>query len=95
MRMLPNTRSLRALAGLVVLVSILSACATQPTMQVPDAPGFWLGLFHGFFILVNLVASFVFDVRIYAFPNAGVGYDVGFFLGITGFLGSSAVGAVG
>jgi hypothetical protein len=86
-------KRLRCLACLVVVAAVLAACATQPTMQVPEAPGFWSGLFHGFTILITLIASFLIDVRIYAFPNAGLGYDVGFFLGASVFLGSSVLGA--
>jgi hypothetical protein len=87
------TRSLRIVVCLLVAATVLSACATQPSMQVPDAPGFWSGLLHGFTILISLIGSIFLDIRIYAFPNAGIGYDVGFFLGTTVFLGSSVVGA--
>lgn len=90
---MPTYKCSRIIVCLTVLAAVLSACATQPTMEVPGAPGFWMGLLHGFLILINLIASFFIEVRIYAFPNAGVAYDVGFFLGTTGFLGSSLIGA--
>lgn len=68
-------------AFLVVLaLGLLAACATQPT---PDAiaPGFWSGLLHGFISPFALIAELFTDVRVYAFPNGGGWYDLGFVLG--------------
>jgi hypothetical protein len=56
---------------------------------VLDPPGFWRGLLHGFTILFSLIASIFTDHRIYAYPNAGGWYDLGFFLGASAFLGGS------
>ena len=66
----------------------LSACAaTQDSAAVaPSAPGFWLGLWHGFiFPIAWIVSLFVGDVAIYAVPNNGGWYDFGYFLGIVVF----------
>ena len=63
----------------------LSACAaTQSDGAVaPSAPGFWLGLWHGFIFPVAWIVSLFFDkVAIYAVPNNGGWYDFGYFLGI-------------
>ena len=78
------TRLLLAIAAL----ALLSACAaTQtPAMVAPTAPGFWLGLWHGFiFPIAWIVSLFVGDVAIYAVPNNGGWYDFGYFLGIVVF----------
>ena len=66
----------------------LTACAaTQAADAVaPNAPGFWLGLWHGFIFPVAWVVSlFVPSVAIYAVPNSGGWYDFGYFLGIVVF----------
>lgn len=39
-----------------------------------------------FFSLISEIWS---DHRVYAFPNSGSGYDIGFFLGASAFLGGS------
>jgi len=77
--------SLRALAPLGVLP--LAACATQSAAAVaPGAPGFLLGLWHGFVFPVAWVISlFVPEVAVYAVPNEGGWYDFGYFLGIAVF----------
>ena len=66
----------------------LSACAAieAPTAVAPDAPGFLLGLWHGFIFPVAWVVSlFAPQVAIYAVPNNGGWYDFGYFLGIVVF----------
>lgn len=71
----------------VFLPLALSACATQRTDAiVASAPGFLLGLWHGFIFPVAWVIS-LFDtgVAVYAVPNNGGWYDFGYFLGIVVF----------
>jgi len=66
----------------------LTACvATQATSAVaPAAPGFFMGLWHGFILPVAWIVSlFVPSVAIYAVPNNGGWYDFGYFLGIMVF----------
>ena len=73
----------------------LSACAaTQDSAAVaPDAPGFLLGLWHGFIFPVAWLFSLFTDrVAVYAVPNNGGFYDFGYFLGIVVF-GVGANGA--
>ena len=76
----------RALALLLATLA-LSACATQVSGAVaPAAPGFLLGVWHGFIFPVAWVLSlFMPDVAIYAVPNNGGWYDFGYFLGIVVF----------
>mgnify|MGYP001163824596 CR=1 FL=1 len=75
----------------VLLVLILSAttiigCATQPSPEAYDPPGFWLGLFHGIVFVFAFVGSIFMDIRMYAFPNSGLFYDFGYVIGIITFL---------
>ena len=79
----------RALApfGALAALATLSACATQSAAAVaPGAPGFLLGLWHGFIFPVSWVLSlFMPEVAVYAVPNDGGWYDFGYFLGIVVF----------
>ena len=66
----------------------LAACAaTQDSAAVASsAPGFLLGLWHGFiFPVAWIVSLFVSKVAVYAVPNNGGWYDFGYFLGIVVF----------
>jgi hypothetical protein len=66
----------------------LTACAAsqQADAVAPAAPGFLLGLWHGFIFPVAWVVSlFVDRIAIYAVPNNGGWYDFGYFLGIVVF----------
>jgi hypothetical protein len=75
------------LIGAVVSALVLASCATQPTPSANDPPGFLLGFVHGFISLFSLIGSFFWDIRVYAFPNGGKWYDVGFVLGASCFFG--------
>ena len=69
-------------------LALLAACAaTQAADAVaPAAPGFLLGLWHGFIFPVAWVVSLFTDqVAIYAVPNSGGWYDFGYFLGLVVF----------
>lgn len=72
-------------------LATLAACAQQVSTAVePGAPGFLLGLWHGFIFPVAWVLSlFLPDVAVYAVPNNGGWYDFGFFLGIVVFGGGA------
>ena len=61
--------------------------ATQAADAIqPAAPGFWLGLWHGFIFPVAWIVSLFTDkVAVYAVPNNGGWYDFGYFLGIVVF----------
>jgi len=84
-----------ALCGLL-LASALTACAaTQPAPPpAAGAPGFFFGFWHGFIAPITFVVSVFSDtVRIYAYPNGGLWYDLGFMLGISGFSGGLFAGS--
>lgn len=75
-------------AGALIPLLLLAACAHQaPGTVQPGAPGFLLGLWHGFIFPVAWFLSLVVrDVTVYAVPNDGFFYNLGFFIGIV-FLG--------
>ncbi len=81
------------LIPLLLLVLLLSACATQSVGNIGDPPGFLKGLFHGFIILFSFIGSLFTDYEIYAFPNSGGWYDFGFLLGVMCFFGGGGASA--
>lgn len=70
---------------------LLTACAVQSDAVVqPGAPGFWLGVAHGFIFPFAFIASlFSSDIAVYAVPNNGHWYNFGYFIGVV-FLGVGA-----
>ena len=76
----------RALA-LAAPLALTACAATQDAAAVaPQAPGFLLGLWHGFIFPVAWIVSLFTDkVAVYAVPNSGGWYDFGYFLGIVVF----------
>ena len=78
---------------LIASLSLLAtACAaTQAGNAVTtSAPGFWLGVWHGFIFPVAFIVSLFTDqISVYAVPNNGTWYNFGFFVGIV-FLGVGA-----
>jgi hypothetical protein len=77
--------------SLPACVLATGCAATQQAGAVAaSAPGFWLGLWHGFIFPVAWVVSlFAPHVAVYAVPNNGGWYDFGYFVGIV-FLGVGA-----
>ena len=80
---------------LCLLILLLAACtATQTVPAERGGPGLWLGLWHGFIAPITFIISlFSSELRIYAYPNAGLWYDFGFMLGIGGFSGGVFAGS--
>ena len=78
---------MRKLAALASTLMLSACAATQASDAVaPNAPGFLLGLWHGFiFPVAWIVSLFTNQVAIYAVPNNGGWYDFGYFLGIVVF----------
>ncbi|MGE0179739.1 MAG: hypothetical protein AB7O91_07970 [Sphingomonas sp.] len=76
----------RPLALLPFAVPLAACAAQQASAVAPAAPGFLLGLWHGFIFPIAWVLSlFMPEVAIYAVPNNGGWYDFGYFLGIVVF----------
>lgn len=85
-----RNRTAALLAG-VTFVALASGCAHQPEIgALVEAPGFFKGLWHGLIVPFSFVGSIFSDVRIYAFPNVGVWYDLGFLIGIGAWGGGAA-----
>jgi hypothetical protein len=83
------------LSALAAALLALSACAAHQvhTAVAPEAPGFLLGVWHGFIFPVAWFVSLFFpDVAVYAVPNNGGWYDFGYFIGIV-FLGVGSHGS--
>ena len=81
----------RALIVIAAALALAGCIATEVATAVqPTAPGFWLGVWHGFIFPVTFIFSlFTDDVAIYAVPNNGNWYDAGYFVGVV-FLGVGA-----
>jgi hypothetical protein len=89
-------KNINRFVSISILMVFLVACtATQGTTSSGgNVPGFWFGLWHGFIAPITFIISlFPNDLRIYAFPNAGLWYDFGFMLGISGFSGGIFAGS--
>jgi hypothetical protein len=83
---------MKRLAVILIAALALAACVATETPNAvnPAAPGFLLGVWHGFAFPVTFILSlFVDDISIYAVPNNGHFYDFGYFVGIV-FLGVGA-----
>jgi hypothetical protein len=78
---------MKKLLILFVMVLLAACAATQASDAVaPGAPGFLLGLWHGFiFPVAWAISLFAPKVAVYAVPNNGGWYDFGYFLGIAVF----------
>ena len=87
-------KTIRLSALFVVMLALAACAAHQPGSAVqPQAPGFLLGLWHGFiFPIAWVVSLFMPDVAVYAVPNNGGWYDFGYFIGIV-FLGVGSHGS--
>ncbi len=83
----------RSISIAIMLCLVLTGCAHQPLASEAaayDPPGFFSGFWHGLIAPLALIGH-LFDetIRVYAFPNSGGWYDLGYILGI-GALGSGA-----
>ncbi|HEY6334934.1 MAG TPA: hypothetical protein VI113_03520 [Alphaproteobacteria bacterium] len=77
------------LLGLALILT-LSACAYQPPPATSgDEPGLLMGLVHGLVAPLALIAGIFTHVRVYAFPNSGWWYDLGFLIGLSAWGGGT------
>ena len=75
---------------LLLVLLLLASCAYQPINTAYDPPGFFMGIIHGLIAPFALIIGFFSDVRVYAFPNSGWWYDLGFMIGIGSWAGATA-----
>lgn len=77
---------------LIVLVAIVFPIITQAFVRTNEIsysnpPGFLQGLWHGLLAPYALIAQlFINDVVVYATPNVGWNYNLGFLIGVLGSL---------
>lgn len=77
---------------LVVIALLFPSCADVSHVKACLPPtehtyGFWAGLWHGSIMIFSLIGEiFSDDIAIYAVNNTGGWYDLGFCLGLGGFL---------
>jgi len=77
-------------AGMFISLSIiaLSGCASRNELagtygEGGEIAGFWLGLWHGIILPISLIISFFNkNINIYEVHNSGLGYNIGFLLGM-------------
>ena len=71
---------------LAVVAVILTGCtfAGDTSSIASGTPGFLMGVWHGIVAPYTLVVRYFLDIKMYAIPNSGIGYDLGFLLGIVG-----------
>ena len=86
----PRVRQIVLLFAVGFVYILLAACAHQPPPSAYDAPGFFSGLLHGVLLPFSLIGSIFMDIRVYAFPNSGFFYDLGFFSGVAAYGGGAA-----
>lgn len=80
---------------LLALLVMLSGCASRaPVTILHDGPGFWLGLWHGLIAPIAFIGHlFSPGIAVYASPNNGGWYDLGFLLGIGAISATAASSA--
>ena len=76
--------------GFFVLATLASCASQPPPPGTADVPGFFVALFHGFAAPVTLFFGWLWEGRIYAFPNTGWFYDLGFMIGLSLWGGGAA-----
>jgi len=72
------------LLGLTALLLTGCTFAGDSSALTAGTPGFLMGIWHGIVAPYTLIVRFFLDIKMYAVPNGGLGYDVGFLLGIIG-----------
>ena len=77
----------KILFTLFVALMLLASCAPGNAKFDVDPAGFWLGLWHGFIIVVSYIISLFNETwTIYEANNNGAWYNLGFIIGVAVFL---------
>lgn len=71
---------------LALAVILLTGCtfAGDSSSFASGTPGFLMGVWHGVVAPYTLIVRFFLGIKMYAVPNSGLTYDLGFLLGIIG-----------
>ena len=76
------TPTLRVLIPLALIVALAGCGFAATGYSAYDPPGFFLGLWHGLLAPWPLILRLFLDIKMYAFPNTGWSYDLGFLSGV-------------
>lgn len=68
--------------GMVGATLLLSGCGFAGYGSIESTPGFFMGLWHGLIAPWTLILRAFIDMQMYAFPNGGWLYDLGFLFGV-------------
>jgi hypothetical protein len=75
----------------VLALLLLGSCATQIApehlAQGQLIPGFWEGMWHGLISWIMLLTEPFDPHRIFAYPNSGGFYDLGWMIGVSFWFG--------
>lgn len=79
-------RKLQKIVLLVLIIIVLTGCtfAGDSSALTDGTPGLLMGIWHGIIAPYTLIVRFFLEIKMYAVPNSGLGYDAGFLLGIIG-----------
>jgi hypothetical protein len=67
----------------VLMIMLITGCGFATTGHVPaEVPGFFDGIWHGLLAPWTLILRIFMDIKMYAFPNSGWFYDLGFLIGV-------------
>ncbi len=78
----------KILFALFAALMLLVSCAPGNERFDVDPAGFWMGLWHGFIIVISFIVSlFNNTVEIYEVNNNGFWYNLGFIIGVAIFFG--------
>lgn len=69
----------------LILLGLTGCTFAGDTSSFTDGtPGFLMGIWHGLLAPISLILRFFLDIQMYEIPNSGLGYDLGFLLGVIG-----------
>ena len=71
-------------SAVVTFLLLLVACGFVGTEPISawDPPGFFAGIWHGLLAPWTLILRLFLDIKMYAVPNTGWFYDLGFLIGV-------------
>ncbi len=91
---MPKKKWLCAAGLLLLCCLVLTGCLAGETEYDPDTPpGFFVGVWHGWLAPISLLLRLFGreEVRMYETLNAGIGYDIGFYMAVISGFGGLAL----
>ena len=79
-------KNILKISSVLLIPLLLTGCtfAGDSSTLTAETPGFFMGIWHGIVAPYTLIARFFLDIKMYAVPNSGFTYDIGFLLGVIG-----------